>query len=198
MNTRCLSSQFWHPARRTLCSPSLTEDPCGAHYFYSTSVIQDLVVPDEPVGRERTAAKNNDAISMLHKNFPNNHYKLLLVGWKWWGFMNVSPNDKLEEELFICKQVRVPLIDVLESDLIRHSFRLFQKEDDPRCPVGPLFCQIDPRRQSIPVEDDLIGPQQTTCQQRCRGLGPSQVTGLLIITLYLRRLLHPSCASPWS
>lgn len=53
----------------------------------------------------------------------------------------------------------VPLIEGLESDLVRHSICLLQKQDDPWSPVRPLFCHVDPWRQPVPVEDDMIGPQ---------------------------------------
>lgn len=64
----------------------------------------------------------------------------------------------------------VPLVDGLERDLVRHAIRLFQEEDNPGRPVGPLLRQVDPRREPVPVEDDVIGPQQATCQQRCKSL----------------------------
>lgn len=59
----------------------------------------------------------------------------------------------------------VPLVDGLERNLVRYAIGLFQEEDNPRRPVGPLLSQVDPRCQPIPVEDDVIGPQQATCQQ---------------------------------
>lgn len=82
---------------------------------------------------------------------------------------------------FYIQYMYSPLIDGLESDLIRHSICLFQKEDDPGSPVRPLFCQVDPWRQPVPVENYVIGPQQTPCHQwKEEELVALDVTGLLL------------------
>lgn len=88
--------------------------------------------------------------------------------------------------------VFVPLIDGLESDLVRHTVALLQEEDDPGRPVRPLLGQVDPRGQAVPVEDDLIGSQQTTCGRQNRGslrstftLRPASKTP---VTLHVRTL----------
>lgn len=62
----------------------------------------------------------------------------------------------------------LPLIDGLECDLIRHALGLLQEQDDPRRSVRPLLRQVDPRRQAVPVKDDLMGAQQATCPRRVK------------------------------
>lgn len=50
--------------------------------------------------------------------------------------------------------------------MVRDRLSLFQVQDEPRGPVGPLLCQVDPGGQTVPVESDLIGSQKTTCRQK--------------------------------
>lgn len=61
--------------------------------------------------------------------------------------------------------VVLPLIDGLECGLVWDPVSLLQVQDEPGGPVGPLLRQVDPGRQAVPVKDDLIGSQQTTCRQ---------------------------------
>ena len=70
----------------------------------------------------------------------------------------------------VCVSVCVPLVDALQRDLVRDAVGLLQEQDDPGRPVRPLLRQVDPRRQPVPVKDDLIGSQQTTYQGQSRGL----------------------------
>lgn len=57
--------------------------------------------------------------------------------------------------------------------MVRDRLRLFQVQDEPRGPVGPLLCQVDPGGQAVPVERDLIGSQKTTCGQKRGVLFPA-------------------------
>ena len=70
--------------------------------------------------------------------------------------------------VYVC--VCVPLVDALQGDLVRDAVGFLQEQDDPGRPVGPLLCQVDPGRQPVPVKNDLIGSQQTTCQEQSKGL----------------------------
>lgn len=76
----------------------------------------------------------------------------------------------------------LPLIDVLKCVLIRNSVCFFQEEDDPWSPVGPLLCQVDPRRQAVPVEDYLIGSQQSTCHQEIQAIKEYLATDPIILS----------------
>lgn len=60
----------------------------------------------------------------------------------------------------------LPLVDGLEGRVVWDPLSLFQVQDEPGGPVGPLLCQVDPGGQTVPVEGDLIGSQKTTCRQK--------------------------------
>lgn len=56
-----------------------------------------------------------------------------------------------------------PLVDSLEGGLVGDPVCLLQVEEQPGGAVGPLLRQVDPRRQPVPVEGDLISSQQAAC-----------------------------------
>lgn len=61
-----------------------------------------------------------------------------------------------------------PLVEGLQGGVVGDALGVLQVQDEPGRPVGPLLRQVDPGRQAVPVEGDLVGPQEPTCRQRRR------------------------------
>lgn len=78
--------------------------------------------------------------------------------WTLWGTNSVSSAPAGSGQW--SKRDPWPFVDGLERGLVGDAVGLLQVQDEPGRPVGPLLRQVDPGRQPVPVEADLIGSQK--------------------------------------